>query len=145
MGTGQQQLARCIFVGLGGRTLHGSEEAFQGAGNAGVGIGQHAVERCNLIEVRRRIAVERRGGTQLAFQVTVVDPAYIGQGGAGTDEHVAVLLRAIGPLHVLLARITSDIGVGNVVTRGVQARLTGAEPRHSDVDQTRHGSNLIVA
>ncbi|MNM74318.1 hypothetical protein D3C81_860760 [compost metagenome] len=125
--------------------MHGREKALQRGGNASVGTGKQAVDRRHLIKVRRRIAVQRSGGTQLAFQVTVVYPAHIGQGGAGADEHVAILLRAIGPLHVLLARITSDIGVGNVVTRGVQARLTGAEPRHPDVDQTRHGSNLIVA
>jgi hypothetical protein len=40
---------------------------------------------------------------QLRFDVAVVHPAHIGEGGTRTDENVAVLLRGLGVLHGLLA------------------------------------------
>ena len=141
--TGQQQLPRGHITGRRGGSLQRAEKAAQGRRYARVFIRQQFVDRADLVEISLGIAIERGGGLQLGVEVGVVHAAHVGQGGAGADKHPAHLLRRGAALDDLLTRIARGIGVGNVVADCRQCALTGVEPRHPDVDQTRHGSNLI--
>ncbi|MNL42835.1 hypothetical protein D3C87_1653170 [compost metagenome] len=122
--------------------MHRSEELLQHTGQPGVGIGKRGVQRRGLCVVRRCFAVERGRGTQLRIEIRVIHATHIGQRRAGTDEHVAVLNRAFGALHRLLARVPGGVDVGNVVAGRHQRVMASTEPRHPDIEQT-HDSDLI--
>ncbi|MCY1449350.1 hypothetical protein D9M71_660810 [compost metagenome] len=114
----------------------------QGLGHTGAAVGQQFVHLGGLPQVSLRITVERGRGLQLRVEVAVVHPTHVGQRGAGADEHIAVLNRAFGALHSLLARVPDGIDVGNVVTGSHQRCMAGRQTRHSDVEQT-HCSDLL--
>ncbi|MCY1406568.1 hypothetical protein D9M71_218380 [compost metagenome] len=140
---GNEQLPGSIFGRPRRHPLQGREEALQRTGDTGAAVAEQLVDLGNLVQEGGGVAVQGGTGLQLAIEKSVVDPAHVGQGGTGTDEHLAILQRGLGALDILLARVAGDVGIGNVVARGVQARLARPQSRHPDVDQTRHGSNLI--
>ena len=136
----QHQLALGQRCRIFGSILQAREEIVQGIAQAG-GFAAKQVIQARQFRVQRFLLTKQRGVfTHLLRQIFVRQATDVGDADTSADRARAGALRRLGfKLHLLTA-VARRVGIGDVVTGGVQRRLVSEDTGQTNIDKSCHNA-----